>query len=234
MGRKPKDPVNQDTDRPESKNNVNKIVLWRDEAKINELKKKLNEILPFAEKVVKCYHKLPFASDQVGFYDILSNTTAKAQNHLKNTLPDKVEISGLSVNKAKVLSMGLLEVEGLSDFTKALESFNDIGGNAYQQYFKHSEKTVIIDPLAWQEFEDRNTIAAITPDEIEIFNKMDHFLNEIHEFSSFIKKHGINIHPVPLGPIYPVMIAKLDLQNKMIVNHTVFASIAKKLRNRNN
>lgn len=210
---------------------IEKIILWRNESEIETLKNKLNGILPFAEKLVNSYHQLPFADEKAGFYDIIANTNERAKVYLKGTLPDKVEISGLSVNKAKVLSMGLLEVDGMAAFSKALDEFTNAGGMNLHTYFKHAEKAVIIDPLVWQKFEDSHTIAAVSDVEKELYHKWFDFLTNINEFAEFMKKeHGIMILPVPIGPVILGLIARLDKENKLIINKDAFQMITKKIK----
>lgn len=221
--------------KPEIKKTVKneRVILWQDTPKIEELKNKLNELLPFSDKVVKAYHNLPFADDKAGFYDIIANTNERAKVYLKGTLPDKVEISGLSVNKAKVLQMGLIEVDGMAEFMRDQEAFLSAGGMNYQQYFKHEGKAIVIDSIVFSKFEALNTIAAINPAEIDLHNKWLHFLTTINEFATLMKKeHGIMILPVPLGPVIIGLIARLDKENKLIINKDAFQMIAKKLRNK--
>lgn len=210
------------------------IILWRDEAAISELKSKLDALMPFTERLIQSYHKLPFSEESTLFYDVLANTTAKAQSHLKNTLPDKMDIAGVTLNKAKVLQLGLIEVDGMVEFNKALDEFTTAGGMNYHTYFKHVEKAVIIDSIVFSKFEALNTIAAITPEEIELFNKWQNFLTNINEFATFIKKYNLNILPVALGPLIIIQIARLDKENKLIINKDAFQMLAKRLRNKIN
>ena len=215
--------------------NNEKIILWQDTPKIEELKTKLAELLPLAIKVVNAYNALPFKEDSTVWYDILANTNERAKVYLKGTLPDKVEISGLSVNKAKVLSMGLLEVDGMAAFSKALDEFTSAGGMNLHTYFKHAEKAVIIDPLTWQKFVDLHTIAAVSDVEKELYHQWSDFLTTINKFATFMKReHGIMLLPVPLGPIIVGLIARLNSDNQLIINKDAFAMLTKKIRNKIN
>jgi hypothetical protein len=224
-----KDTNNQKPDK--EKKADEKIILWKDEAKIAELQSKLDTLLPLAQSLVKCYHSLEFADPHANFYDVIANSENRSKIHLKKVITEKINIPGIEIDTTAMINNGTYKPSGMTSFLKALEVFNSAGGASYQQYFKHSEKTVIIDPSVWQRFEELHTISAITPDEIELYKKWSHFLIEVREFSAFmLKNHNQRLLINELGPVMIVNLIKLDKQNQWHVNHSLFQSMTKKTR----
>jgi hypothetical protein len=208
------------------------IILYQDVPQIQSLKHDLNELLPLAQKVCESYNRLPFAVKDAGFYDIISNTSVNAKTYLIRSLPDQVEISGLSFNKAKVVELGLIEVEGLADCNSAVVNFKSAGGEALQTYFEHKDGTAIINPVAWKAFENRHMISVNSESERELYNKLQNFLVTVEAFHQFMKsKYGV-IVVIGRGMVDIGQFCIIDPQKGLIIKPAVFAGLIKRARSK--
>jgi hypothetical protein len=207
------------------------IILYRNGPEIDSLKHDLNELLPFAQKVCEAFHKLPFAVEDAGFYDIISNTSVNANTYLIRTLPDTVEIPGVMVNKQKMIESGMYECPGLAEFNSALTNFKAQSGDQFQSYFRHTNGTAEIDPLTWGAFERRHTISADSPEAKELYRKMTNFFTTIESFHSYMLK-TYNTPVLMRGLANYGQFCIVDNEKKLVIKPLVFASLIKRARSK--
>jgi hypothetical protein len=206
------------------------IILYRNGPEIDSLKHDLNELLPFAQKVVEAYHKLPFATETT-FFDIISNTGVNANTYLIRTIPDTAEIPGVVMNKQKMIESGMYECPNLAEFNSALTNFKAQSGEQYQTYFRHANGTAEIDPLTWGAFERRHTISASDPESKELYNKMTNFFAVIEAFHSYMLK-TYNTPVLMRGLANYGQFCIVDNEKGLVIKPLVFASLIKRARSK--
>jgi len=209
-----------------------RIILWRDEARIADMKQQLESLLPLADKMVMAYLALPFADPEINFSNLYSQTEAQAENHIRKNSPESLNVAGLTLNKNKFAQF--LEVDGMLAFRDAKKAFEANNGEGMVSYFRlagkshiNEETHVEINPEQFERFEARNTIEVGEQDR-ELYNAWKKMIDGLVGFDRYVKKEFTFLAglTVPKLAVY----LKEDKGGQIIPNPELFKIVAKTLR----
>jgi hypothetical protein len=208
------------TDEPET------IILHRDEPRIQEMEAKLNELLPYAERLVIEYGKLPYAQPEANISHILNNTGTDAKAYRLSLIPDEMQIAGLKLNKQRAAQF--FDLPSSTDFDQALNECKSRELEKYQAYFKIVDGICILNDSAMNLFIEQHSVIVKTPDEIEMYQIWQNFLTSAMEFDRYLRKRADLILMDHLSPIRIDRYA-LPSEKGLRINHSVFAMLKKKI-----
>lgn len=200
------------------------IVLFRDEGMITDMVNKLNGVIPQAQRVIDAYYKLPFIKPEEtpSLFDIMSNTEERAKQYIRDNTPDTVNVAGLTLNKAKFAQF--LELDGMDLYARAKEAFRASGGEGLASYLKVENKTVVISEEALRRYSDRYVIRAETPEDLEMYDLWQGWVEATDKFSTYMRKKRDMLVLTPNGTHLPNASAflRLDKTYRLAVNHITF------------
>jgi hypothetical protein len=146
------------------------VTLWTDQTVIDEMNHRLENLLPLAQAIIDSYFKLAFADPEADFYNIIMNIEGAASEYVRRNIPESLNVSGMTLDRNKFAQF--MTPEGMDEFRAAVEAFSATGGSGLVSYFKLKEKAVIIDNNALHQFSRRYTIAAETPEDLEMYQAL--------------------------------------------------------------
>jgi hypothetical protein len=204
------------------------IILYRNGPEIDSLRHDLETLLPYAQRLVEAYTRLPFCNESESFYSICANTSVNANAYLFKTVPNAVKVEGAEFDREQAIKLGLFKCPGLIAFENALVDFKAQQGEKYIPYYCHKNGTCEVDSATWNAFEKRHMVSVDTPEAKELYNKLENYLKITQNFHDYMRaNYNVLVLVRPLGPANVAQFATLDNEGKLKINHSNFAALIK-------
>ncbi len=206
------------------------VTLWKDQPVIDEMNHRLENLLPLAQAIIDSYFKLPFADPEADFFNIIVNTEGAASDYVRKNIPDSLNVSGMTIDRNKFAQF--MTPEGMDKYRTALQSFTAAGGSGLTSYFKLKGNFVIIDDNALQQYSMRYTIAAETPDDLEMYQLWQGWVEATAAFSNYMRKKRDMLVLTPGGTHLQNSSAflRLDKNGEPCINHITFQAAQRTVR----
>lgn len=210
------------------------IILWRDEAQINDMRQRLENLLPLGEQMVRAYLKFPFANPEIDFHNVYANTEEQAKAYIRQNTPDTLNVAGLTLNKVKFSEF--LELEGMNAFYDSKEAFRAAGGEGLVSYFTLTRQSrtsddihLEIDSAVYERYRDRYTISVRTEEDRKLYDLWQRWVETTQAFSDLMREKGFTVIGINGTQVYSSGFLRLDDQNRIKINPQAFQAVQKNI-----
>lgn len=210
-----------------------KTLIYRNQQPIDELKDKLEKVLPILNNAYQLFTKAPYYNKSLGLFDILNNLEPIRKNY-KMKLIEKEELpkftaGGLKLSREKYAD--LAEVQEPEGIRSAIYEANNILVGIDLQYFEVKRDKVVICKKEFQKYIDKNSIYAGTQKEQIFLQKYKDMAKSIEEFSTFLKSEcDLQLLPMPLAPLRVGLWYEIDAKGHYQVKPDKFELLAKRMK----
>lgn len=202
------------------------VILSTNQNAVIEMRSRLDLLLSLASVLTTEYYKLPYAREGVDLNHILTGTDQDKHNYLLSLIPDDgVQLPGLKLNKEKASLF--LELPAFPEFETARNQLAETNFLEFQAFFKIQDQEAIINPEAWETFVKRQSIVASTPDELELYDKMQTALTAVLSLDALLKTrcNFMLINGVNLAQFSKLVLP--DNECRLKINPNYFQALAK-------
>lgn len=209
------------------------ITLWSDQGKIDDMKKRLEALRVQTQRAVDTFFALDLpATENIPLATILNGSEALIQAYLRSRLPDSLNVQGLSLNKEKALSLGLVELEGRDAFNEALAVFKSSPDISLVDYLMLQDKTVIVNPERWEAFVQQNSVIVDNDAKRELYRLWKAAIDSLQQFNDYLmENHDVRI----LRKTEIIRFEKwvtLTKAERLQINHAVFHQLTRPFSSR--
>jgi len=201
------------------------ITLARDEAAINDLRQRLEDLFPLVAQMCDLYFKFPFASPQSTPQTIYSNTSGQAENYKATNLPESMNVAGMILDRNRFAKF--MTIPGMDEFLAARDKITAKNGETLLSYFKIVDQLPEIDEGRFQQFIDSHSIRATTETDRQLYAAWQRMISGLVEFNDLIKKDFTFLAGLTAPKL--AMYLKEDRDGKIVPNPALFAAISKEL-----
>jgi len=173
----------------------NQIVMEVNDFNITLLEEDINNILPYARKVLSAFKEM-----KIGDYPYNQITSIPAKEVITSVRRKQLKesdsnVGGIKINPEKILEMAELPIgwNKLNDATRELETYLEnfhsrhygINGSALLTFLSVTDNGVVLNDAAFDKFKTDQTMIAETPSQIEMFNRVKAFCDSLNEFAPY-------------------------------------------------
>jgi hypothetical protein len=206
------------------------IILWQDSAKIEEMQFSLENLVQVAQNCVDKFFEMNLpGTEKIDLYSIINNSTALVEQHIRSRIPESLELSGLKLNREKVISSGFYSLPGWDSYKEALEKFRTHPANEFLNYFKLENKIVSIDAELLDLFKSKHQIVASTPDELSLVQIWQQYINSLSNLEAVMEKYHIPIRRKSEF-IKPERFVIVDKSDNLKINYLMYRELTRQKR----
>jgi len=206
-----------------------KVIVYRNEAPIEELRSKLEAALPEVQKAFDEWQKTPFYSESVTLRDLFTNIDAVKHSYKKSLIADELISSKLKLKEDQAAN--LYEIPWTGQFDTALSKAKGaLTSNSLTiDHYTQGKKGVEINQDIFQNFVDKNSIYASSPEEKALFQHFNKFLTETLALNEFLKKKT-NAKLLMRNNIILGQFFTLTGTGEYVINHRTFKNLIAQMK----
>jgi hypothetical protein len=208
-------------------NEIDKILIYRDQSKIDAFQNSLEKTLPVLQNFVNAFTSSVHNDPKTSLNDMIFNFDAIEARYVEKLVNEHNITSGLPI-KLKVNSFepidSSLRLLAESVRTEIERNHTDI------KYFTLDNGKVSINSGSLNRFIESNSVYANTPETVELYNKWIE-LGKITQAFDNLLKENFNSYFLPKG-LYPVPLARFfrfDADQNLVLRLDVYKALCKKI-----